>query len=74
MTVSKKVKQKYPKMSTKSVRALGSMNCPICGRRGQLKLRENGYGRRHYQVDHYGKNGNGHSEGYTNSCYLGMKK
>jgi len=51
--------------------ALGTVSCPKCSKRGQLKKRTNGYGKSYFQVDHY-KKGNSHSSGYSHSCYLGV--
>jgi hypothetical protein len=55
--------------SNKKVKALGNMECPVCGTFGQLKRRWNKRNTEHFQVDHYA--GRGHVD-YVRSCYIGV--
>lgn len=63
----------YPKSRSRSSsitsKALGKIDCPKCGRVGQLKRRTSGYGNSYFQVDHF-KRGNSHASGYGGCCYL----
>jgi transcription elongation factor Elf1 len=53
--------------------SLGSMKCPVCGRRGQLKIRRSHlqYDCKEFVVDHF-KKGNNHASGWDHSCYVGV--
>lgn len=53
--------------------ALGSMKCPKCGLRGQLKIQRP---KLQYEsksfVMHHWKKGNNHASGFDHACYIGI--